>query len=372
MPSKRSGYLRPVALCLGGLLVCMAGSASEQWYLGPGLQLKKFDRILVHNSQLRYSGSDRLTFSTKSWAQARAPELLPYVGALDTWASRYSLHPRVLGNLLAADFARLPPPSRRSALDRIAQISTGLASVFDTDPSDPYAATQAVIALAEASGVSDWQPAAELAQPRTAASRGSTPSPLFGYFQPPWEIGETWAGGGAHGGNGSGNQNALDFWAAYRGWGEDLSDFWVTAMQAGTVRVWSSCSMAIVHPNGWVTDYYHLDHIQVSDRSAVERNSRIALYADNRDQALCSGGSSSGPHVHMSLSYNGSRVLVNEDQVDFTAFSHHIGQGQYDSDCSRSYYNHSTLGTVCPNRDQLLNNAPPVVSGPIFANGFES
>ena len=45
--------------------------------------------------------------------------------------------------------------------------------------------------------------------------------------------------------------------------------------------------MPIVYPNGWVTDYYHLDHIQVTDGSYVERSDRIANYADNEGQATC-------------------------------------------------------------------------------------
>lgn len=372
MPSSLSCRIRS-AVC--GFVCVLTGTnalASEQHYAGPALQVMQAARLTVHNSQLRYTGSDRLTFSTEDWASLHEPALLPYVGSIDSWGSRYSLHPRVLGQLVAAHFDRVPPLTRLAAMDRIAQISTGLSTVFDSGSDDPFAATQALDAVAQAYGILRWEPAEELAEPSLNAGRGSSPAPLFGYFQPPWEVGETWAGGGAHGSNGSGTQNALDFWGDYRGWGEDLSNFWVAAMQAGTVRVWSSCSLAIVHPNGWVTDYYHLDHIQVADRSKVDRNTRIALYADNVDQALCSGGSSSGPHVHVSLSYDGSRVLVNEDQVDFTAFSHHVGQGQYDSNCSRSFYNHSALGTVCPNRDQLLNNTSPAASGPIFSDGFES
>lgn len=357
--------------CFFCLLANGASQASEQWYTGPALQIDETNTVLIHNSQLRYSGADRLSFSTGDWAESEAPVLLRYIDIVDTWASRYSLHPRVLGHLLAAYFDVNPPSSRDAAMVQIVEMSAGLATLFDAAAADPFAATRSVMTVAHAYGLHQWWPPQALAEEHITVSGGGPPAPLFGYFQPPWEIGETWAGGGAHGGNGSGNQNALDFWADYRGWGEDLSNYWVAAMQAGTARVWSSCSMAIVHPNGWVTDYYHLDHIQVSDRSVVERNTRIALYADNVDQALCNGGSSSGPHVHMSLSYDGSRVLVNEDQVDFSAFSHHIGEGQYDSNCSRSYYTHTTQGTVCPNYDRLLNNAP-LVSGPIFANGFEN
>ena len=142
-------------------------------------------------------------------------------------------------------------------------------------------------------------------------------------------------------------------------------------MQSGTARVWSSCGMAVIHPNGWVTDYYHLDNIQVADRASVQRNQRIANYADNEPQAICSGGWSSGPHVHMSVSYNGSGVAVDSANLDFTAFSHHEGVGDYDTNCTRSWYNHYTEGKICPNYDQLLNNAPST-DPPLFRDDFET
>ena len=86
---------------------------------------------------------------------------------------------------------------------------------------------------------SPWRP--ELLRPTT-----SDP-PVFGWFQPPWEIGDTWAGGGAHGDTGT--CNALDYWGERRDWGADLSLWWVTAIQAGTARVWSECSVSVIHAN---------------------------------------------------------------------------------------------------------------------------
>lgn len=129
-------------------------------------------------------------------------------------------------------------------------------------------------------------------------SRWRLPSP------PPWPVGDTWAGGGAHGDT----HNALDFWGTYQEWVEDTSAHRVTAMQSGTVRVWSSCGLSVVHDNGWVTDYYHLDNIRVADLAIAERNERLANYADNEAQATCSGGWSTGPPVHMSLTQNGSAI----------------------------------------------------------------
>ncbi len=56
--------------------------------------------------------------------------------------------------------------------------------------------------------------------------------------------------------------------------------------------------------------------------------------------------------------------------ASFTSLSHHAGIGNYDNDCSRSWYNHGTAGLVCPWDDALLNDA--TVSGILFSDGFES
>jgi hypothetical protein len=75
--------------------------------------------------------------------------------------------------------------------------------------------------------------------------------------------------------------------------------------------------------------------------------------------------------VHSALYHDGNRVEIDEANVDFTAYFHHAGVGQYDFNCSTSFYNHFTNGRVCPSSDKLLNNAPPP-SSQFFADGFES
>ena len=72
----------------------------------------------------------------------------------------------------------------------------------------------------------------------------------------------------------------------------------------------------------------------------------------------------------MSISHDGVRVSVDQSQLDFTAFSHHAGEGQYDTSCSRSWYDHYSEGKVCPNYPGLLNNAD--APGGVFRDGFES
>ena len=355
---------------IGLMASASATWGSENRYHGPELRADYQGPILVHNSQLRYTGQDRLSFRTEDFLSQNLPHLLPLRPAIDGWASRHGVHPRVLGLVANDYFFGRELQGERFEFDEVARLAAAIDSLFEPASQDQLNASRALVAVADALGF-ELNPPGALAQRRLAeAELGDNPT-LFGYFQPPWQIGETWAGGGAHGNTGSGLQNALDFFGGFTDWGGDTSQWWIAAMQSGTVRVWSSCGMAIIHDDGWVTDYYHLDNILVADMQSIERNVKLSNYADNEAQATCTGGSSTGPHVHMSVTWEGNRVLVDESEIDFTAFSHHVGVGQYDSNCATSWYTHQTNGQVCPFFQQLLNNASSPANE-IFDDGFES
>ena len=57
--------------------------------------------------------------------------------------------------------------------------------------------------------------------------------------------------------------------------------FLVAATQAGTARVWSECSVSVYHADDWVSTYYHLENIQLSDFQIVERNDIVSNYAND-------------------------------------------------------------------------------------------
>ncbi len=357
-----------LSLLLPSILTAPA-FASEIAYTGPPLSADYDGPILVDNSRFLYIGQDRLEFRAELYLEQNAPELLALRPAIDTWASFQGVHPRLLIEVLRNVYDGARAEATRAEVERVLEIAAGLAEVFEGRRDDPRAASIAVAAVSDAYGLPLRFPA-ELQEGRSLSVQGDPPL-LFGYFQPPWEIGDTWAGSGAHGNTGNGLQNALDFWGEFRNWGQDVSQWWVAAMQDGTARVLSSCGMEIVHPNGFTTGYYHLDNIQVADLAPVSRNDRLSNYANTEEQATCQGGSASGPHVHMSVWFGGQRVLVDEALLDFTAFAHHVGEGQYDTNCDRSWYDHYTVGTVCPNFDLLLNDAP-LTGDLIFSDGFES
>jgi len=343
-------------------------SGSQSTYNGPTLYDTYEGPIIVDNSQLRYRGEDMLSFDTADYLARHAPNLAPLRPAIDTWAAMHAIHPQILIHVLRSYFPVAVPSATAAEKELVHQIATALALIYHEQRQNPLAASKAVTAVADAYHLKLDLPA-DLASGRQIPT--SNAPQVFGWFQPPWEIGDTWVGGGAHGNTGDGVRNALDYWGEWRPWGGDVSQWWVAAMQAGTARVWSECSVSVIHSDGWVTTYYHLENVQLTDNQPVERNTVISNYADDQPTALCQGGSSTGPHLHSALWHNGARVEVDEANVDFTAYSHHSGVGQYDFNCSTSWYNHYTKGKVCPSSDQLLNNAP-LPASVVFTDGFES
>lgn len=355
-----------VILCSLLLSFSSAALASEDVYTGPALVDDYTGDVFIHNSQVRYSSEDMLTFNTSDYLTTMHPELLPVRPTLDSWAARLQLHPRVLSAVASDYFVGKIIAADSSSISAVAQIALGLKELTNQTLPDELAASRAAHALARAldfenrehSELTSYRLSKVITQQLSnedephGVQGGAIPVTL-GYFQPPWLVGESWAGGGVHG------INSLDFWRLENyTWGDDTADTWVAAMEAGTVRVWSSCDMSIIHGNGFVTSYYHLDNIQFDNLDLVEKNDPISNYADNIEQALCTGGTSSGPHVHMSVTYDVDEVPLDDDgTIDFGAFSYHAGVGDYDTNCETSWYNHYTTGTVCP-WYALINDVP--------------
>ncbi len=347
--------------------------ASDFSYTGPTLINNYAGPITVHNSQFKYPSSEKLNFSTQVYLKNKAPELLPLRDTIDAWAAMKSIHPKVLTALLQAYFKGVKPESNWENKNVVFQIAAGLNEGFTVNKQSPMAASAAIDAISNAFGIVPSF-GTEFSQPRDSSAtafNGSTS--LFGYLQPPWPRGEYWGGGGVHLNGGSGTvRNALDFWGGFESWGGDTANYWVSAAQAGIARVWSSCSMTVIHANGWETSYYHLDNIQVSDQAAVIDNEALSNYADNEAQALCNGGGSTGPHIHMGVwDNNGDAVLIDEPNMDFTSWTHHAGEGNYDFDCDTSYY---TLlpsnNIICPGYLSLPNTTTAWIDL-IFMHGFD-
>ncbi len=139
----------------------------------------------------------------------------------------------------------------------------------------------------------------------------TTALPPVDMFQLPWQQGEAWI---ALDGFDNGTKRPLDSPHNYKNGGAvdftphkdvrigiDTSNFWVTAAAAGTVVVVSSCHIKINHGNGWITEYQHLDKIQVKLGDAVYRNQRLGIIHDNYGVQVCPGNTNPYPHLHFSL-----------------------------------------------------------------------
>ncbi len=118
-------------------------------------------------------------------------------------------------------------------------------------------------------------------------------------------------------------------------WGDNTDDDWVAAAHGGIVSLFSSCFMRITHPSGWATDYYHLSNVVPIHGAEVNAGDLIANNADNIEQALCQGGSSTGPHLHFSLLKNGERQAL--DGVELSGWRIKAGDFSYDNNSTRMW-----------------------------------
>jgi len=156
-------------------------------------------------------------------------------------------------------------------------------------------------------------------------------TPPVDMFQLPWEQGIAWV---AFDGLDNGlkrattsphnykNGGAIDFapYATIKV-GDDTSNAWVTAAAAGTVTQVGSCFIKIDHGNGWTTEYWHLDKIQVTTGSKVSRNQKMAIIHDNKTQQVCTGNEYPGPHLHFVFRPNVVDTRFAGWKVNYNAFT---------------------------------------------------
>jgi LasA protease len=356
------------------LFISITAAASNFNYYGPKLNPSYSGPIIVDNSQFKYTSLDKLTFNTTQYLTENLPSLLPLREAIDTWAVIQSIHPRLLSEILNNYFNGRYLDDDFNNIQMVFQLSAGLKKAkLDVD-TNSLSASRAVHALAKSYNFKLNLPSF-FSQKRIInefSEKGSNGPPLFSYFQPPWDRGELWAGTGVHSdsSDNSAPRNSLDLWRDLVDWGADTSAFWVRASQQGTIRVWSSCFVSIIHPNGWETTYYHIDNIQLNDFDDVSVNQKIANYADNETQALCQGGESDGPHLHFAVKYNGVDIEIDESTMDFTSWKHKAGIGHYDDNCATSFYTLIPSNTrVCTFSRELQNDT--IATDTIFVNGFD-
>lgn len=332
--------------------------------------------------QVVYDYDEMLNFDIEQYLEKNAPHLLDKAEIISHYAGYSSISPKLLIALMEQEsgvvtdsktLAKKERPfgilsSKVGFREQVEDISSRLAIEFYkghsfsetgineklTTDHDAVKAVRAILAPKYASNADKAMKSDQTAHSKAVIGVGTTYNKLFGdadhkiksqtvsqskitnidnYFQLPYLVGETWRNGGTHTNTGSGSypQSSLDFNDGGR-WGDNLSHIWVTAAAPGTVKYHSSCFMEVIHEDGWSTSYYHLENIQHGTNSYVNRNTRIANYADTQSQALCNGGQSTGPHLHFSLKRNGQHYHL--DGVKLSGYKVDAGRDSYDGDCN--------------------------------------
>ena len=194
----------------------------------------------------------------------------------------------------------------------------------------------------------------------------SAPSDLL---QLPYLRGQSWYFGGVHS-NGSGglqspytDASALDFSPGGVGWGGDTSNMWVVASASGIPTKISNCYFSILHAGGWETTYYHIENIQ-NFSGFINQNDKIGVTANTLAEATCSGGSSTGPHVHFNLKHNGALVAINGTPL--SGWYVHAGRWNYDTDRNYMWLEKDGVKKYA-NSNTVLSEAPPITKSGICA-----
>jgi len=358
-----------------GVTLSVAATAAA---LTPGVD----DRVIVWDTQ---------TVSLDAATQAidAVPALRPYRDRVIDRCGRHSVNPLVIALLAERSPLLMPPADEADAMqDRLDAFIAGVARVFFMGRSAARAdanvqrsssmdaftaagdagdalASGGLRAVAETFMPGDDR-AAQFAAAMAARYPASVPSAAqksgivtdaaapTNFLRLPWTVGQTgWSFNGVHtttGGCGtapcSAPQSSIDFSLGWPAWGADTASARVLAAMDGTVSKFSSCNLRVTNSNGWAVNYYHLDAALVNTGDVVYAGQPIAIYATVKTQALCDGGSSTGPHVHFTLLQNGLERALDQTELSGWRVNSALSTADYDSWCSRMNLSRSGI-TAC-------------------------
>ncbi|MCS0350296.1 M23 family metallopeptidase [Vibrio ordalii] len=341
---------------------------SHQLY--PDVDTPRLNEAQLAESQLPFSliSDDEFVFrphqrpfNIEDFIGTHQPNWLELVESVSHWAGATGVDPRVLLTTLAL-------LEQESALDQslddrqrqIKDIANQLSQRFyhyqESSSALQYnAATLAV--MQQLNRVDDWalwKSQYELwfgafSEPQNTPAPmrmgNLIASPSEGFMQWPWRKGYQWIPNGTHAHSGSGFPlSSIDVSYDWPAWGAPT--YSVTAAHDGYVSVMSRCQLRVTHPNGWATNYYHMDGIQVANNQWVTKDSKLGVYANQRSIALCEGGSSTGPHLHFSLLYQGRFQSL--QGVSFGPYKVQTGRYSYDNHCQYTWlYDQRKQQKVC-------------------------
>ncbi|MCU7819219.1 MAG: M23 family metallopeptidase [gamma proteobacterium symbiont of Lucinoma myriamae] len=343
-----------------------------------------------------------LSFDIQSYLENNAPHLAQYSETISHWSGRSSISPKIIITLIEMntslvstiqwDETVLQDPlgdlsSETGFSEQIRDVASRLSQFYYQNIEQQSPAQLALAhVLVKQDGVVQYESAdfsnvyyQLFPQPLIKASEqiadypsaASVANPPVNLLQFPFPVGESWAAGGTHSDTGGGPPfSSMDFWKVYQNWGENTSNYWVSASTGGRVIKHSSCSVEVIDDSGWSSSYYHLDNVRVTTGQRVTRNTPLANYANNIGQALCNGGGSSGPHIHFSIKNNGEYKDL--DGVTLSQHVVHGGRWSYDThfdyfwivrpDGSKYYANYTDLYNP-----GVATVTPPTTSGMILS-----
>ncbi|MET1255662.1 pre-peptidase C-terminal domain-containing protein [Aliikangiella maris] len=329
--------------------------------------------------QMAYSYDEMLSFDVEKYLAENAPHLLSKSEAISHFAGYSAISPKVIlamiemqSGLVSNAAADLESPLAQMSnqygfVEQLREMAEQLREVGHQEKSlqttmlsghmnqlsetfqKLFPQEAKMMANATAKSLDTSLPGSSGLTSQPAPSTGLTVSnaaslPPANLLSLPYPVGKTWYIGGAHANDGgTGVHSSLDLSTGGFGWGADLSNIWVQSAAPGTVKVHSSCFMEIIHDGGWSTTYYHMSDLAWSTGASINRNTNIGHYASNKAQALCNGGSSTGPHLHFSLKKNGYFNSLNG--VSLSGYKIKATSNKsYDTNCD--YFNLSQWGST--------------------------
>lgn len=277
----------------------------------------------------RFSG-----FDTIAHVRFEHPQLAPLAEVISHWAGYYSVNPILLTQVV-----------RKRSLEVLAtaqevEALAALLALAGRTPARPEAVGTRDT-LQSLDGISLSSDALDDLLDRTSkamaqAGLGETLAILADEapaLDLPFALPQAWQFNGVHTWTGDNNampMSSLDFTQSWQqGWGDDTSQNLVSAAHDGEVTLFSSCFVHIQHPGGWGTRYYHLDNLAVTNGQLVKAGDLLGNYASDEDQALCSGGHSTGPHLHFALLLDNQYTDLAEHSL--SGYGVHPGEASYDA-----------------------------------------
>jgi len=403
----RMAFNLVVFSCLGAGWINTDATASEIHQPAFNYSAQEIQRLMPASGDVRFSnalflyGRDAEAFDLAGYLAVHAPLLRDKQELIAHWSGYYSINPKVVLALMEIKSGLMSAPSQEKLQAPFAQLSTAtgfagqLRDVLQQlsqrfygfeayqrrhakDIGDLNGASAALLGLLQDANSEPvlltrtpplqafTQHFAQLfstppEQLRNAESSremalAANALPPSNMLQLPWYQGYSWKSNGAHSHTGSGSPySSIDVSYDWPGWG--ASTYSVAAAHGGRVSVLSRCQVRVTNANGWATNYYHMDNIRVTNGEIITANTKLGNYAGNRNTALCEGGSSTGPHLHFSLLYNGRYVSLQGVNLGVMRIS--VGAYNYDDQCNRfNFYNLNTQRYQCA--WSALYNAGPL------------